>query len=123
MKRGCVLETERWVAEIPETARRQIAALEQPIRLPVKYDNLTWIQRRHVREDYILRQKGDCWHCGHSLAGPPPREITDLPLDGRFFGPAFLKHPIHLHHDHQTGYTIGATHAYCNGVLAQYYGE
>lgn len=32
-------------------------------------------------------------------------------------------YPVHLHHDHKTGLTIGAVHAKCNAVLWQYYGE
>jgi hypothetical protein len=34
-----------------------------------------------------------------------------------------LKSPIHLQHDHDTGLTEGAVHAYCNAVLWQYEGR
>ena len=35
----------------------------------------------------------------------------------------FFKYPVHLHHSHYTGMTIGAVHANCNAVLWQYHGE
>jgi hypothetical protein len=35
----------------------------------------------------------------------------------------FLKWPVHLHHSHDTGMTIGAVHSYCNAVLWQYHNE
>ncbi len=87
------------------------------------YDDITWQERRIVREEYIVLQKGLCWHCGNDIHKEPPSDITDLALDQRLWGPEFLKHPVHLHHDHKTGLTIGATHAYCNAVLAMYYGQ
>ena len=34
----------------------------------------------------------------------------------------FFDHSIHLHHDHDTGMTIGAVHAHCNAVLWEYEG-
>jgi hypothetical protein len=39
------------------------------------------------------------------------------------FPPNFFKWPVHLHHDHRTGMTIGAVHCRCNAVLWQYHGE
>jgi len=113
------------VAELPKDVQQGLKAVGGPIALPAMYDHLTWYQRKQVREDYILLQKGLCWHCKADLSGPPPERITKLSLDRRMFGAnlEFLKHPIHLHHNHRTGLTIGATHAYCNAVLAQYFGE
>lgn len=112
------------MAEIPLEARRQMAAQQDRLTIPAKYDDLTWYERRLVREEYIVRQGGACYHCKHTLSEDTPDDIKrQFPLDPRYWGPDFLKHPIHLHHDHQTGYTIGSTHAYCNAILAQYYGE
>jgi hypothetical protein len=39
------------------------------------------------------------------------------------FPELFLKYPVHLHHSHVTGLTIGAVHAYCNAVLWVYHDE
>lgn len=113
------------MAEIPLDSRRQMAGFRKPFTLPVRYDDCTWQERREVREEYIIVQKGLCWHCKEDIHKDPPKHITDLPLSRIMFGSQleFLKHPIHLHHDHNTGLTVGATHAYCNAVLAQYYGE
>ena len=41
----------------------------------------------------------------------------------RLFPESFFKYPVHLHHSHDTGKTIGAVHAYCNAVLWEYYGQ
>jgi hypothetical protein len=93
------------------------------VELPVNYNNTPYKKRKLVREEYIKRQEGKCLHCGGKLDEKPPKEITDLKLNMKLFPPAFLRHPVHLHHDHETGMTLGAVHAYCNGVLWQYYGE
>ncbi len=91
--------------------------------LPVNYDELAAQERRAVREEYIRRQNGLCQHCSSSLAEPPPAKILDLPINERLFPANFFKWPVHLHHDHETGMTIGAVHSRCNAVLWQYHGE
>lgn len=111
------------MVELPSDTRAQLRAQQDRLSIPAMYDALTWFERRTVREDYIILQKGLCWHCKEDIHAPPPKHITDLPLDQRYWPAEFLKHPIHLHHDHKTGLTIGSTHAYCNAVLAQYFGE
>jgi len=93
------------------------------MELPKDYRKLTQPQRREVREEYVRRQNGNCPHCGRSLKGDPASHITAKRLDLRRFPPNFLKWPVHLHHNHNTGMTIAAVHAYCNGVLWQYHGE
>jgi len=55
--------------------------------------------------------------------GPPEFLSLEKRIDWDLFPPGFLKNPVHLHHNHDTGMTIGAVHAYCNAVLWQYYGE
>lgn len=93
------------------------------MQLPKKYRLLKPHERRQVREEYVRRQKGLCHHCKHPLKGPPANSITELPLNLALFPPGFLTYPVHLHHCHRSGFTIGAVHAYCNGVLFQYHGE
>ena len=79
--------------------------------LPVDYTKLTGYMRRKVREEYVRVQEGKCHYCG-------------CPLDGPMLFPfEFFKWPVHLHHHHDTGMTIGAVHAYCNAVLWEYDGE
>lgn len=93
------------------------------LALPVSYDALTPARRRQVREQYVVLQGGACWFCQAPLAGDPPSEVRALPIDWSLFPPHFLAHPVHLQHDHRTGLTEGAVHAYCNAVLWQYHGR
>lgn len=93
------------------------------ITLPAKYDELNQIQRRQVRERYIIRQGGRCIHCNNRLDSEPADFVKKLRLDLDLFPKGFLKHPVHLHHCRKTGLTLGAVHAKCNGVLWQYHGE
>lgn len=93
------------------------------MKLPVNYDELTPKQRREVREFYCQWQNWKCVHCNAHLLKDPADFVQKLRLDLDLFPQGFLKHPIHLHHDHKTGLTIGAVHAKCNGVLWQYHGE
>lgn len=93
--------------------------------IPVLYFSLNPARRALVRERYVEEQQGACWYCTCSLDGPPPPHILGMPIHWRKFpgGDDFLKHPVHLHHSHETGLTIGAVHAYCNAVLFDYHGE
>ncbi len=87
------------------------------------YDHLKAWERPLVREQYVTEQGGNCFHCGALLSGEPVDGVMALPLDMSPFPPGFLNHPVHLHHDHDTGLTLGAVHARCNAVLFLYYGE
>jgi len=91
--------------------------------LPVNYTKIHWSERKSVREQYIREQKGVCMYCGKSLKEPPPTSITDKKIKWSLFPPNFLKYPIHLQHNHDTGMTEGAVHAYCNAVMWQYEGK
>ena len=93
------------------------------MKLPVNYDKIHYSERRVIREEYIKRQKGLCYHCKASLSGPPAQYIQDTWVNKGLFPKNFFKYPIHLHHNHDTGMTIGAIHNKCNAVLWQYYGE
>jgi len=93
------------------------------MNLPVNYTNLNYKDKRAIREEYIKLQHGKCYHCGKSLDMPPSSEVRNRPVDKTLFPVNFFKWPIHLHHNHSTGMTIGVVHSYCNAVLWQYYGE
>jgi len=90
---------------------------------PVDYNSIPPNERWKIRNEYIRVQNGLCSHCGESLEGPPPKRITKLWINKRLFPENFFKYPVHLHHDHDTGLTIGAVHNFCNAVLWQYHGE
>lgn len=93
------------------------------INLPAHYPSLHWAERRMIREEYVRRQNGDCAHCGASLFGPPAENLRKMRVNRRLFPKNFFKYPVHLHHCHKTGMTIGAVHNKCNAVLWQYHGE
>jgi len=91
--------------------------------LPVMYHECDPVTRRRVREQYIREQSGKCWYCEEPLSCQPAAKVMEKKLDLSLFPPNFLKHPVHLQHDHYTGLTEGAVHAKCNGVLWQYEGR
>lgn len=91
--------------------------------LPASYNDLTWQERHDVRNEYVRLQKGHCKHCGGPLDGEPSQAVMRKQINWRLFPANFMKHPIHLHHSHDTGLTIGAVHNRCNAVLWQYHGE
>ncbi len=93
------------------------------MNLPVDYDVLTPTERREVREQYIVLQEGNCHYCKAPLTGEPAEHVAKKPVKQWLFPANFFKRPVHLHHSHDTGMTIGAVHAYCNAVLWQYHGE
>ena len=93
------------------------------MELPVNYEELSFPERREVREEYIKRQGGKCSHCDKPLNGQPDKSVSSLSVNRSLFPSNFFKWPVHLHHDHQTGMTIGAVHNYCNAVLWIYHGE
>lgn len=91
--------------------------------LPVKYDDLTSEERKRVREQYWVNQKGLCCHCDSRLDSSPSSEVAKTMIDTSLFPTGFFNYPVHLHHSHKTGYTIGAIHNVCNAILFQYFGE
>jgi len=93
------------------------------MKLPANYRKLTPRERRRVREEYILKQDGKCHHCGAPLFGLPSTKVLKMSVTTDLYPPNFFKHPIHLHHNHDTGMTIGAVHAHCNAVLWEHHDE
>jgi hypothetical protein len=87
------------------------------------YNKLSSAGRKEVRLSYEYKQKGLCYHCKEPLSGPPSDEIQNKPIKESLFPVGFFRNPIHLHHNHETGMTIGAVHCKCNAVLWQYHGE
>lgn len=96
---------------------------EAILQLPVDYTKLTTKERREVRELYIQLQDNLCAYCNSSLSEVPPEVITSKHIDWDIFPNNFLKYPVHLQHNHETGMTEGAVHAYCNAVMWQYEGR
>lgn len=95
--------------------------LELPsIELPANYNNLSTQKRLIVREQYIKLQDGKCHYCKCPLNESPPDHIKQKPINTNLFPVNFFKYPIHLHHNHVSGITIGAVHNLCNAVLWQY---
>lgn len=92
-------------------------------KLPLNYDNLSPWERKKVREQYIKEQQNMCFYCNERLDQKAPERITEKRIDLNLFPPNFLKYPIHLQHDHSSGMTEGAVHAYCNAVMWQYEGR
>lgn len=97
--------------------------MKKDILLPVNYNTISVTQRKLVREQYIKIQQNICYYCKKSLDGPPSQQIKKLKIHKYLYPPNFFKYPIHLHHDHNTGMTIGAVHNYCNAVLWEYEDE
>lgn len=93
------------------------------MNLPADYTKLSAQERRAVREEYIIRQEGKCYYCQEPLTEDAPDSIRSKDVNWKLFPPHFLKHPIHLQHNHDSGMTEGAVHAYCNAVMWQYEGR
>lgn len=89
----------------------------------VNYEQLTQPQRREIREQYVAFQSNKCYHCKGDLSVKPRDIMKRYPINKSLFPNHFLRYPVHLHHDHDSGMTIGAVHAYCNAVLWEYYNE
>lgn len=91
--------------------------------LPVLYSKCSPQERRTIREQYVREQEGCCYWCKQPLDQKPPKHISDKKVNWRLFPPGFLKHPVHLQHDHSSDLTEGAVHALCNAVMWQYHGR
>ena len=93
------------------------------MKLPTVYDEIPPKERWKVREEYVKLQKGMCYYCYACLKGLPEESIAKKKVTPKFYPTGFFDHPVHLHHSHVTGMTIGAVHAHCNAVLWEYEGD
>lgn len=86
---------------------------------PAKYDNLSQSERRELRNRYMKEQHYVCPFCGLDLRQRPEELHPELvkQINWKRFPKHFLKYPVHLHHNHITGLTIGAYHSICNAIL------
>ena len=90
------------------------------MKLAVDYTKLHWTKRKEVREEYVRLQENKCMWCNESLDATPAQNYQ---INWSLFPPNFMKYPVHLQHDHSTGMTEGAVHAYCNAYMWQYKGR
>lgn len=90
---------------------------------PQNYNKLNFKERKKVREQYKVAQNNLCYFCKKDLDFLPPSDILKKRINKNLFPETFFNNPVHLHHNHETGMTIGAVHCYCNAILWQYYGE
>ena len=93
---------------------------------PQRYHDLNTNQRHKLRDEYVEHVRGRCLYCSLKLDGKPSRIVRDSAdeiewddLPGGKEG--FLKNPVHLHHDHETGLTLAAIHALCNAHSWHFY--
>ena len=93
------------------------------IKLPVMYDNIPAKRRYVIRNEYAKRQDGLCYYCKAPLKGKPTSSVLKKKLHLKSYPKHFFRYPVHLHHSHVTGLTIGAVHCYCNAVLWEHHGE
>ena len=93
------------------------------MELPIDYDKASPSEKTAARDRYIKRQKGLCWYCKEPLTEQPSQEVMEKFIYKRLLPENFFVWPVHLHHNHDTGLTIGAVHSRCNAVLWQYHGE
>ncbi len=93
---------------------------------PQRYRDLNTDQRRKLRDEYVAYFGGRCLYCDGQLDDKPHEFVCQSAdqiewdnLPGSKEG--FLKNPVHLHHDHKTGLTLGPVHALCNAHSWHYY--
>jgi len=90
---------------------------------PVNYNHITQKERAIIRREYIKLQSGKCYYCESALDGNPSILSMITVVSRELFSKNFFDHPVHLHHSHDTGMTLGAVHCHCNAVLWQFHGE
>lgn len=89
----------------------------------ILYSLTTPQSRRKKRLEYMRAQGGACLHCGHQLLTEQCGDSLKGAIDTFLFPEGMFDYPVHLHHCHESGWTIGAVHAHCNAILWQFHGE
>lgn len=97
--------------------------MKAKMKLPVNYNEITPRTRAKVRLQYSEEQNGKCYYCESDLTGNPSIMAMITNVNRELFPKNFYDHPVHLHHDHNTGLTLGAVHCHCNAILWQFHGE
>ncbi len=95
----------------------------EAVQLPVEYAGLSPSGKQLVRKAYMQKQKGLCYYCRHPLLKPPSYKVQHAKITWSLFPENFQRYPIHLHHDHETGLTLGVVHMRCNAYLWEYENE
>jgi len=99
----------------------QKGSLRYKLELPIKYSSLSGERLSAVKEAYTCLQRERCWLCGNNLWDLPKYIVENPKLMG-LCGNQLAEHsPLHLHHDHDTGLTLGVTHAECNIISSLTY--
>ena len=111
------------IEEIDKKIKNNKGMVTSSYKLPVDYTKLHYTERKAVRLQYIDKQKGLCYYCGHSLNEEAPKNMKSKDINWNLFPKNFLQYPIHLQHNHKTGMTEGAVHNYCNAIMWQYNGR
>jgi hypothetical protein len=93
------------------------------IAIPAVYDSLTPKERKAVREQYRKLQGNRCIYCFCDLDDFPLERDEEHNIDWSRFPDGFMSHPVHLHHDHDSGLTVGAVHGLCNALLFVRHGK
>lgn len=93
---------------------QQKGALRYKLELPTKYSSLSGERLAVVKEAYICLQRERCWLCGGNLYELPNHVVDNPNLIGLCSSQLAEQHPLHLHHNHDTGLTLGVAHAECN---------
>ena len=102
--------------------KKDIRSFKTP-KLPVLYNKLNITEKRLIREEYCKIQNNLCYYCNSDLDSDPPDNILSIDVTYDFYPKNFFEYPIHLHHNHITGLTIGAVHSYCNAILWEHENE
>ena len=93
---------------------------------PQRYRDLNTSQRRKLREQYVEYFRGRCLYCSERLGDKPHKFVCESADDIEWNNlpggkEGFLSNPVHLHHDQETGLTLGPVHALCNAHSWHFY--
>lgn len=93
---------------------QQKGSLRYKLELPTKYSSLSGERLSAVKDAYICLQRERCWLCGDNLYELPKYIVDNPNYMGLCYNQLAEQTPLHLHHNHDTGLTLGVAHAECN---------